>query len=281
MPDNSGWDYPAALQTENHISRAKLNLHASFGNLLLIALLPMSAAGQQAMPAQRYTAFCASCHLPGIHGAPKVGDTAEWERRLRGGFKLVYRNTIEGIPNTAMLPLGGSSLSESELREVVDYMIAASAPSAAAMKEAARYDRLGINTRDFIRFDLNRDGRLSREELSGDPMLLRNFARFDVDRSGNLDEREYLQAEATLEKERSAVTVADATIDAAVRKVLAGVPGIDFQYASVEVRDGTVVLRGIVSHALLALQAGDVVKRIAGIRRLDNRLVSGDQIGWD
>jgi len=33
--------------------------------------------------------------------------------------------------------------------------------------------------------------------------------------------------------------------------------------------------------ALLALQAGDAIKRIAGIRRIDNRLVSGDQIGWD
>ncbi len=75
--------------------------------------------------------------------------------------------------------------------------------------------------------------------------------------------------------------VEDAAIDATVRKALAGVKGIDFQYAGVEVRDGTVVLKGIVSHALLALQAGDAIKRIAGIRRIDNRLVSGDQIGWD
>lgn len=249
--------------------------------LLLIAAPPISAAAQHATPAEQYPAFCASCHLPGIHGAPRVGDTAEWERRLRGGFRLLYRNTIEGIPNTAMLPLGGASLSETEVRAVVDYMIAASAPSAAALKEAARYDRLGISNRDFIRFDINHDGRLSRGELAGDPALSRDLARFDTDRSGNLDEREYLQAEAVLEKERAAVRVEDAVIDAAVRKALAGVRGIDFQYAGVEVRDGTVVLKGIVSHALLALQAGDAIKRISGIRRIDNRLVSGDQIGWD
>lgn len=281
MPDNSGQDHPAALHTANRISRAQLTLHTSFGSLLLIALLPMPAAGQQVMPAQQYTAFCASCHLPGIHGAPKVGDTAEWERRLRGGFKLLYRNTIEGIPNTAMLPLGGASLSETEVRAVVDYMIAASAPSAGALKEAARYDRLGISNRDFIRFDINHDGRLARGELAGDPVLSRDLARFDADRSGNLDEREYLRAEAVLEKERAAIKVEDAAIDAAVRKALAGVRGIDFQYASVDVRGGTVILRGIVSHALLALQAGDAIKRIPGIQRIDNRLVSGDQIGWD
>ncbi len=248
---------------------------------LLPVLMLLSPLALAATPAQQYSSSCASCHLPGIHGAPRVGDTAEWERRLRGGFRLLYRNTIEGIPNTAMLPLGGASLSETEVRAVVDYMIAASAPSAAALKEAARYDRLGISNRDFIRFDINHDGRLSRGELAGDPALSRDLARFDTDRSGNLDEREYLQAEAVLEKERAAIRVEDAVIDAAVRKALAGVRGIDFQYAGVEVRDGTVVLKGIVSHALLALQAGDAIKRISGIRRIDNRLVSGDQIGWD
>ncbi|MBX3651962.1 MAG: c-type cytochrome [Burkholderiales bacterium] len=249
--------------------------------LLLLLLLLCSAPVLAQVAARHYTSACASCHLPGIHGAPRVGDTAEWERRLRSGFNLLYRNTIEGVPNTAMLPLGGASLSEAELRAVVDYMIAASAPSATALAEAARYDRLGITDRDFIRQDRNHDGMLSRTELAHDPVLAQNLARFDVDGDDSLNEREYLQAEAVLTRERAAVKAEDAVIDAAVRKALSGVKGIDFQYAGAEVRDGTVILKGIVSHAVLALQAGDAVKRIAGIRRIENRLVSGDQMGWD
>lgn len=248
-------------------------------HLLFALLLPALASA--ATPAEHYTSFCASCHLPGIHGAPKVGDTADWTRRLRGGFKLVYRNAIEGVPNTAMLPLGGASLSAAEVRAVAEYMIAASALPAAALKEAARYDRLGISDRDFIRQDLNYDGRLSRTELARDPVLERSLARFDVDRDGTLSEKEYLQAEAVLAKERAAVRVDDAAIETAVRKALAGIREIDPQYANVEVRNGVVVLKGIVSHALVALRAGDAVKRIPGIRHIENRLVSGDQIGWD
>jgi len=248
--------------------------------LLLIALLlPQPAFA--ATPAERYTTSCASCHLPGIHGAPRVGDTADWARRLRGGFKLLYRNTIEGVPNTAMLPLGGSSLSAAEIRAVVDFMIAASALPPSALEDAARYDRHGISDRDFIRQDANYDGKLSPAELAHDPVLARAIARFDADGDGALNEKEYLQAEATLEKERAATRADDAAIEAAVRKALAGIREIDPQYAGVEVRDGNVVLKGIVSHAVLALRAGDAVKRIAGIRRIDNRLVSGDQIGWD
>jgi cytochrome c5 len=30
-----------------------------------------------------YMRDCAVCHLPGIAGAPKVGDKAEWSRRVR------------------------------------------------------------------------------------------------------------------------------------------------------------------------------------------------------
>ena len=247
--------------------------------LLLALLLPAPALA--ATPAAQYTSFCASCHLPGIHGAPKVGDRTDWTRRLRSGFNLLYRNAIEGVPNTAMLPLGGASLTAAEVRAVVDYMVAASAPSAAALKEAARSDRFGIRDRDFIRHDTNFDGRLSRPELAQDPVLERSLARFDADRDGMLSEKEYLQAEAMLVKERAAVRVDDAAIEAAVRKALAGIREIDPQYAGFGVSAGVVVLKGIVSHAAVALRAGDAVKRIPGIQRIDNRLVSGDQIGWD
>ena len=53
--------------------------------LLLLAILgAFSSARAQTMP-QLYMDYCAVCHLPGIHGAPKVGNQAEWTRRVRPG----------------------------------------------------------------------------------------------------------------------------------------------------------------------------------------------------
>ena len=38
---------------------------------------------------------------------------------------------------------------------------------------------------------------------------------------------------------------------------------------------------GIVEDAEIARQAQNLVKRIAGIKKIDNRLVSGHQMMWD
>lgn len=225
--------------------------------------------------------YCALCHLPGIHGAPRVGDQADWSRRARSGLNLVYRNAIEGMPNTAMLPLGSAPLSAAEVRAIVDHMLAATALPAPALLDAARYDKLGITDRDFVRQDANFDGFLTREELKDDPVLLKHFARFDGNGDGRLNEAEYLKAEATLVRERAAVQVDDGTLEIAVRDALAKIKGVDFQYVKVAVKSGTVSVTGIVGHASVAVQAQDAIKRIAGIQKIDNRLVSGDQIGWD
>ena len=75
--------------------------------------------------------------------------------------------------------------------------------------------------------------------------------------------------------------VDDTAIEAAVRKALVKVKGVDFQYAKVSVKAGVVSMVGIVEHANIAIHAQDAIKRIAGIKKIDNRLVSGDQIGWD
>lgn len=250
----------------------------------LMALLPALTASiaAAATPAEHYVKLCTMCHLPGAHGAPQVGDREDWTQRLRPGLNTVYRNAIGGIPNTAMMAKGGhTELSDAETRAIVDYMIAASALPAAVLRDAARYDKLGLTDRDFIRRDTSRDGYLSRNELAVDPLLVRNFARFDANKDGRLSEAEYRNAEAVLEKERAAVTVDDATLATTVRKALAGVKGIDFEYVKIEVAAGALVMTGIVGHASVAIQAQDAVKRIAGVKTINNRLVSGDQISWD
>lgn len=243
-----------------------------------ICLAPHAAA---ATPAEHYTRFCAMCHLPGIHGAPQVGRAQDWLPRLKPGLNMVYRNAVEGMPNTAMLARGGADLSEAEVRAVVDYMLAATALPAHVMREAVRYDRFGLRDRDFIRRDTSRDGYLSRNEVAADPLLLKNFSRFDLNHDGRLGETEYRNAETVLEQERIAVQVDDTTLSAAVRRALAAVKGVDFDYVKFEVSNGALVMRGIVGHADIAVQAGDAVKRIAGLKSIGNRLVSGDQISWD
>jgi cytochrome c5 len=252
--------------------------------LMILALLPAltTLTAAAATPADNYARLCTMCHLPGAHGAPQVGDRDDWTQRLRPGLNTVYRNAIEGIPNTAMMAKGGhTELSDTEIRAIVDYMIAASAVPAGVLRDAARYDKLGLTDPDFIRLDTSRDGFLSRSELAGDAALIRNFARFDSNKDGRLSETEYRNAETRLEQERAAMTVDDAELAAAVRKALAGVKGIDSEYLKIEVTAGALVMTGIVGHASVAIQAQDTVKRVPGVKSIRNRLVSGDQIGWD
>jgi len=245
-------------------------------------LLWLATPAIAATPAEQYVALCATCHLPGIHGAPKVGDRDDWIRRLRPGLNTVYRNALEGIPNTAMLAKGGhAEQTDAAIRAMVDYMIAASAVPASALRDAARYDKLNIRDRDFIRRDADYDGLLTRDELAGDALLLARYTRFDADRDGRLNPQEYRNAETAIARELAAVAIDDAALEAAVRKSLSAIKGVDFQYVKIAVRSGAVVLTGIVGHADIAIRAGDALKRIPGIRKIDNRLVSGDQIGWD
>lgn len=67
----------------------------------------------------------------------------------------------------------------------------------------------------------------------------------------------------------------------AVRAALAKVDGVDIDSTKVEAEQGAVSIVGIVSTAEIARQAYAAVKRIAGIKKIDVRLVSGEQMGWD
>lgn len=253
-------------------------------NIPFLAILAVAVSGSAhaASTAETYMRNCAVCHLPGIAGAPKVGDTADWARRVRPGLNMMYRNALEGLPNTAMMAKGGhTDLSDDEVKAIVDYMIEAAALDRKTLEAAGRYDKLRITDRDFVRLDRNFDGLLSRDEIGHDPVLLQNLARFDENRDGRLSEAEYRNAEAVLERERAAATVSDDALQKAVRAALAKVPGVDSPNTKVEVEQGVVAMIGIVEDAQVARQAYDLVKRIRGVKKIDNRLVSGHQMVWD
>lgn len=70
---------------------------------------------------------CASCHTPGVAGAPRLGDKPAWAPRIAQGSEVLYRRAIEGYqgPRGMMPAKGGvSSLADADVRSAVDYMVA-------------------------------------------------------------------------------------------------------------------------------------------------------------
>jgi cytochrome c5 len=71
---------------------------------------------------------CALCHAAGVGGAPKPGDKADWSPRIAQGTEVLYKHAIEGYNGAkgAMPPKGGSTLSDADVKAVVDYMVSLS-----------------------------------------------------------------------------------------------------------------------------------------------------------
>jgi cytochrome c5 len=69
-----------------------------------------------------YEKVCTVCHGPGIAGAPKSGDKAAWEPRIKQGMEVLYTSSLKG--KGAMPPKGGAAdLSDAAIKAAVDYMV--------------------------------------------------------------------------------------------------------------------------------------------------------------
>ena len=79
---------------------------------------------------QVYNSACLACHGTGAGGAPVVGDAAQWVDRLAQGADVLYDHAINGFDGDAMTPMlpkgGRMDLSDQEVRDAVDFMIAES-----------------------------------------------------------------------------------------------------------------------------------------------------------
>lgn len=65
---------------------------------------------------------CASCHISGKDGAPKIGDQAAWSQRAAKGLDKLTANAITGVRN--MPAHGGqAALSDLEMSRAVGYMV--------------------------------------------------------------------------------------------------------------------------------------------------------------
>ncbi len=68
-----------------------------------------------------YQDNCMPCHGSDAMGAPVTGDKDGWKDVLAKGEKSVYKNALEGI--NGMPAKGGASVSDKELKLLVDYMV--------------------------------------------------------------------------------------------------------------------------------------------------------------
>lgn len=98
---------------------------ACAGAALALAVFGWSASTMAAEPRTGRAvveATCAKCHVSGVDGAPRIGDTAEWSKRVSNGLAQATGNAIEGIRK--MPPHGGDpTLTDLEISRAVAYMV--------------------------------------------------------------------------------------------------------------------------------------------------------------
>ncbi|MEY3995759.1 MAG: hypothetical protein RL344_102 [Pseudomonadota bacterium] len=70
-----------------------------------------------------YESACMACHAAGIAGAPKFGDKAAWAARSTVGVDALVASVIKG--KGIMAARGGSQATDAELKQTVQYMLAA------------------------------------------------------------------------------------------------------------------------------------------------------------
>ena len=66
-------------------------------------------------------ANCAMCHATGLMNSPKIGDIAQWEKRIAQGKNLLVSNAINGI-RTMPAKGGNASLTDAEMEAAVVFM---------------------------------------------------------------------------------------------------------------------------------------------------------------
>jgi len=64
---------------------------------------------------------CAGCHIAGVAGAPKHGDTAAWQERADKGLAALTTSVINGL--NVMPARGGSTLTDEEIPIAIQYLM--------------------------------------------------------------------------------------------------------------------------------------------------------------
>lgn len=125
----------------------------------------------------------------------------------------------------------------------------------------------------FKKYDTNRDGYLSKQELKERRDLLRIFADIDTDHDGKLDLDEYAVAESALHQAKAKRFVEDENITAKVKAALLQDPDIKSLDVSVETYRGHVLLSGFVEDENQVRKAGRIASGVRGVVSVKNALI--------
>jgi len=80
-----------------------------------------SAAQKPHPGAALVKANCMACHKPGLNGAPIIGNAKMWGPRITQGEETLIQHAINGY---GLMPAkGGSSLTDEEIAQAVNYML--------------------------------------------------------------------------------------------------------------------------------------------------------------
>jgi hypothetical protein len=121
----------------------------------------------------------------------------------------------------------------------------------------------------FDALDKNRDGLLSREEISGNRELAKRYTKFDAEKDGRWNLDEYIKAH----NDNDARVLSDSAITTKVKALLLAEKGVPSMSISVETYEGRVLLSGFVDSAAIREKAGKVVAGAAGVKSVQNNLV--------
>lgn len=114
----SNQDIVATAERIEPVGKSNLasNPNPELGKVVVAEAAPAAFSAESA-----YNVSCAACHNSGAAGAPKFGDKAGWASRVAAGIETLYSNAING--KGGMPARGGSSLTDDQIKTVVDYML--------------------------------------------------------------------------------------------------------------------------------------------------------------
>lgn len=70
-----------------------------------------------------WEANCAVCHKTGLAGAPMFGNAKAWSKRIARGKESLYQHALEGWGDMPARG-GNAALTDEEVKQAVDYMVA-------------------------------------------------------------------------------------------------------------------------------------------------------------
>ena len=118
--------YPLTNRTYNSAADAAKGTDESDVRIQPVAKFELAKAEAPAASGPRdgatiYNTVCGACHNTGAAGAPKIDDKAAWAPRVAQGKAALVTSVTNG--KGAMPQKGGATLSDDEIKGVVDYVL--------------------------------------------------------------------------------------------------------------------------------------------------------------